>query len=239
MEHILPDDYTQEEKEEILRRYEGLLTAWHTRKEASDLEMVERAFYFAANAHSKQRRRSGEPYIFHPIAVATIAAQDIGLGRTSLTCALLHEVVEDTDYTLQDITDLFGEKVSHIIDGLTKLDKVEDAQSMQAENFKKIISSLSYDIRVVLIKLADRLHNMRTLNSMPSHKQLKIASETSYVYAPLAYRLGLHTIKTELEDLSLKYTDPAIYNSIKKQMDEERQPKTEQLNAPPAPYGSG
>ena len=230
MEHILPDDYTQEEKEEILRRYEGLLTAWHTRKEASDLEMVERAFYFAANAHSKQRRRSGEPYIFHPIAVATIAAQDIGLGRTSLTCALLHDVVEDTDYTLQDITDLFGEKVSHIIDGLTKLDKVEDAQSMQAENFKKIISSLSYDIRVVLIKLADRLHNMRTLNSMPSHKQLKIASETSYVYAPLAYRLGLHTIKTELEDLSLKYTDPAIYNSIKKQMDEERQPKTEQLN---------
>ena len=230
MEHILPDDYTQEEKEEILRRYEGLLTAWHTRKEASDLEMVEKAFYFAANAHRKQRRRSGEPYIYHPIAVATIAAQDIGLGRTSLTCALLHDVVEDTDYTLQDITDLFGEKVSHIIDGLTKLDKVEDAQSMQAENFKKIISSLSYDIRVVLIKLADRLHNMRTLNSMPPHKQLKIASETSYVYAPLAYRLGLHAIKTELEDLSLKYTDPAIYNSIKKQMDEERQPKTEQLN---------
>ena len=230
MEHTLPDDYTSEEKEEILRRYEGLLAAWHTRKEASDLEMVEKAFYFAANAHRKQRRRSGEPYIYHPIAVATIAAQDIGLGRTSLTCALLHDVVEDTDYTLQDITDLFGEKVSHIIDGLTKLDKVDDAQSMQAENFKKIISSLSYDIRVVLIKLADRLHNMRTLNSMPPHKQLKIASETSYVYAPLAYRLGLHAIKTELEDLSLKYTDPAIYNSIKKRMDDQRQPKTEQLN---------
>ena len=230
MERTLPNDYSDEEKQEILRRYEGLLTAWHTRKESSDLEMVEKAFYLAANAHSKQRRRSGEPYIYHPIAVATIAAQDIGLGRTSITCALLHDVVEDTEYTLQDITDLFGEKVSHIIDGLTKLDKVDDAESMQAENFKKIISSLSYDIRVVLIKLADRLHNMRTLSSMPPHKQLKIASETSYVYAPLAYRLGLHAIKTELEDLSLKYTDPVVYNNIKKEMDGIREAKTGQLN---------
>ena len=231
MDHSLPDTYSAEEKDEILRRYARLLEAWHTRKEPQDLEMVEKAFYFAVKAHCNQRRRTGEPYIYHPIAVATIAAQDIGLGRTSLTCALLHDVVEDTEYTLDDITSLFGEKVSSIIDGLTKLDKVENAESMQAENFKKIISSLSYDIRVVLIKLADRLHNMRTLNSMPPHKQLKIASETSYIYAPLAYRLGLHAIKNELEDLSLKYTDPVIYNSIVKQMNEVRDERFKQLKA--------
>ena len=229
MEQSLPDNYSSAEKEEILRRYERLLEAWQTRKEKQDLEMVEKAFYFAAKAHCTQRRRSGEPYIYHPIAVATIAAQDIGLGRTSITCALLHDVVEDTEYTLDDISQLFGEKVSHIIDGLTKLDKVDNAESIQAENFKKIISSLSYDIRVVLIKLADRLHNMRTLNSMPPHKQLKIASETAYIYAPLAYRLGLHAIKDELEDLSLKYTDPVIYNSIKKQVNEIREEKIGQL----------
>ena len=212
-----------------MRRYERLLDVWQTRKEKQDLEMVEKAFYFAANAHCNQRRRTGEPYIYHPIAVATIAAQDIGLGRTSITCALLHDVVEDTDYTLDDISAMFGEKVSHIIDGLTKLDKVENAESMQAENFKKIIRTLSYDIRVVLVKLADRLHNMRTLGSMPPHKQLKIASETSYIYAPLAYRLGLHAIKNELEDLSLKYTDPVIYESINKQMNEIRAERTNQL----------
>ena len=229
MNNTLPDNYSSAEKEEILRRYERLLTVWQTRKEKQDLEMVEKAFFFAANAHCNQRRRTGEPYIYHPIAVATIAAEDIGLGRTSITCALLHDVVEDTDYTLDDISNMFGEKVAHIIDGLTKLDKVENAESMQAENFKKIISSLSYDIRVVLIKLADRLHNMRTLSSMPPHKQLKIASETSYIYAPLAYRLGLHTIKNELEDLSLKYRDPVIYESINKQMNEVRAERTNQL----------
>ena len=229
MSYALPDNYSAAEKEEILRRYERLLTVWQTRKEKQDLEMVEKAFYFAADAHCNQRRRTGEPYIYHPIAVATIAAQDIGLGRTSIVCALLHDVVEDTDYTLKDIADMFGEKVAHIIDGLTKLDKVENAESMQAENFKKIISSLSYDIRVVLIKLADRLHNMRTLSSMPPHKQLKIASETSYIYAPLAYRLGLHAIKNELEDLSLKYRDPVIYESINKQMNEVRADRTNQL----------
>ena len=229
MDNTLPDHYSLEEKEEIMRRYERLLNAWQTRKEKQDLEMVEKAFYFAANAHCNQRRRTGEPYIYHPIAVATIAAQDIGLGRTSIVCALLHDVVEDTDYTLDDISNEFGEKVAHIIDGLTKLDKVENAESMQAENFKKIISSLSYDIRVVLIKLADRLHNMRTLSSMPPHKQLKIASETSYIYAPLAYRLGLHAIKNELEDLSLKYRDPVIYESINKQMNEVRAERTAQL----------
>ena len=191
--------------------------------------MVEEAFFFAANAHSKQRRRSGEPYIYHPIAVATIAAEDIGLGRTSIVCALLHDVVEDTEFTLDDIRQKFGDKVTLVIDGLTKLDKVDDAESLQAENFKKIIGTLNQDVRVVLIKLADRLHNMRTLSSMPPHKQLKIASETSYIYAPLAYRLGLHAIKNELEDLSLKYRDPAVYESIKRQMDGIRQEKTDQL----------
>ena len=229
MEHVLPDDYTTEEQEEILRRYERLLNVWQTRKETQDLQMVEEAFYFAANAHSKQRRRSGEPYIYHPIAVATIAAEDIGLGRTSIVCALLHDVVEDTEFTLDDIRQKFGDKVALVIDGLTKLDKVEDAESLQAENFKKIIGTLNQDVRVVLIKLADRLHNMRTLSSMPPHKQLKIASETSYIYAPLAYRLGLHAIKNELEDLSLKYRDPAVYESIKRQMDSIREEKTEQL----------
>ena len=229
MEHLLPDSYSSEEKVEILRRYERLLSVWQTRKEPQDLAIVEDAFYFAANAHSQQRRRSGEPYIYHPIAVATIAADDIGLGRTSIVCALLHDVVEDTDYTLDDIRQRFGEKVAIVIDGLTKLDKVENAESLQAENFKKIINTLSHDARVVLVKLADRLHNMRTLGSMPPHKQLKIASETSYIYAPLAYRLGLHAIKNELEDLSLKYRDPIIYESINRQMNEVRAEKTAQL----------
>ena len=222
METLLPDTYSKEEKEEIERRHLRLIEAWQTRKEAPDLEAVDKAFYFACEAHKDQRRRSGEPYIYHPIEVATIAAHDIGLGRTSIICALLHDVVEDTQYTLDDIKEMFGEKVSRVVDGLTKFDNLEGAESMQAENFKKIISSLSYDIRVVLIKLSDRLHNMRTLDSMPKHKQLKIASETTYINAPLAYRLGLHAIRIELEDLSLKYTNPTIYNNIRKRMDDMR-----------------
>ncbi|MBQ3737599.1 MAG: bifunctional (p)ppGpp synthetase/guanosine-3',5'-bis(diphosphate) 3'-pyrophosphohydrolase [Bacteroidales bacterium] len=222
MEPILPDTYSKEEKEEIERRHQRLLDAWQTRKEAQDLEMVNKAFYFAVEAHKDQRRRSGEPYIYHPIEVATIAARDIGLGRTSIICALLHDVVEDTKYTLEDIREMFGEKVSRVVDGLTKFANLEGAESAQAENFKKVISSLSYDIRVVLIKLSDRLHNMRTLDSMPKHKQLKIASETTYIYAPLAYRLGLHAIEIELEDLAFKYTNPTIYNNIRKRMDDVR-----------------
>ena len=223
MEPILPDTYSKEEKEEIERRHQHLIDVWQTRKEAQDLEAVDKAFYFAVNAHKDQRRRSGEPYIYHPIEVATIAAHDIGLGRTSIICALLHDVVEDTPYTLDDIKEMFGEKVSRVVDGLTKFDKMEGAESMQAENFKKIITSLTYDVRVVLIKLSDRLHNMRTLDSMPKHKQLKIASETAYIYAPLAYRLGLHAIRIELEDLSLKYTNPTIYNNIRKRVDDVRE----------------
>lgn len=229
MTPVLPDTYSKEEKEEIERRHLRLLDAWQTRKEAQDLEMVDKAFYFAADAHKNQRRRTGEPYIYHPIEVATIAANDVGLGRTSIICALLHDVVEDTEYTLENIRDMFGEKVAKVVDGLTKLDKMEGAESMQAENFKKIISSLSYDIRVVLIKLSDRLHNMRTLDSMPKHKQLKIASETTYIYAPLAYRLGLHAIQIELEDLSLKYTSPTIYNNIRRRMDDVRSKRMGEL----------
>ena len=223
MNSALPDTYSKEEKEEIERRHQRLIDAWQTRKEAQDLEAVDKAFYFAVEAHKDQRRRSGEPYIYHPIEVATIAANDIGLGRTSIICALLHDVVEDTRYTLDDISEMFGEKVAKVVDGLTKFEKMEGAESIQAENFKKIITSLTYDVRVVLIKLSDRLHNMRTLDSMPKHKQLKIASETSYIYAPLAYRLGLHAIRIELEDLALKYTNPTIYNSIRKRLDEVRE----------------
>ena len=219
MKPALPDTYSKEEKEEIERRHQRLIDAWQTRKEAQDLEAVDKAFYFAAEAHKNQRRRSGEPYIYHPIEVASIAAKDIGLGRTSIICALLHDVVEDTQYTLDDIREMFGEKVSKVVDGLTKFDKMDGAESMQAENFKKIITSLTYDVRVVLIKLSDRLHNMRTLDSMPKHKQLKIASETSYIYAPLAYRLGLHAIRIELEDLALKYTNPTIYNNIRSRIE--------------------
>ena len=222
MSPVLPDTYSKEEKEEIERRHQRLLDAWQTRKEAADLEMVDKAFYFAVEAHKDQRRRTGEPYIYHPIEVATIAASDIGLGRTSIICALLHDVVEDTQYTLDDIREMFGEKVSRVVDGLTKFANLEGAESAQAENFKKVISSLSYDIRVVLIKLSDRLHNMRTLDSMPKHKQLKIASETTYIYAPLAYRLGLHAIQIELEDLAMKYTNPTIYYNIRKRMDDVR-----------------
>ena len=229
MEPILPDTYSKEEKEEIERRHRRLIDAWQTRKEAQDLEAVDKAFYFACEAHKDQRRRSGEPYIYHPIEVATIAANDIGLGRTSIICALLHDVVEDTKYTLDDIREIFGEKVSRVVDGLTKFANLEGAESAQAENFKKVISSLSYDIRVVLIKLSDRLHNMRTLDSMPKHKQLKIASETTYIYAPLAYRLGLHAIQIELEDLSLKYTNPTIYYNIRKRMDDVRSKRMGEL----------
>lgn len=229
MTPVLPDTYSQEEKEEIERRHQRLLDAWQTRKEASDLEAVNKAFYFAVEAHKDQRRRTGEPYIYHPIEVATIAAHDIGLGRTSIICALLHDVVEDTKYTLDDISEMFGEKVSRVVDGLTKFEKMDGVESMQAENFKKIITSLSYDIRVVLIKLSDRLHNMRTLDSMPKHKQLKIASETSYIYAPLAYRLGLHAIRIELEDLALKYTNPTVYQNIRKRLDEVRERRIGEL----------
>jgi len=210
------------EKKEILKRYRNIFTVWRSNISKEDKKLIRKAFNLAVNAHKDTRRRTGEPYIYHPLEVAYIAIQEIGLGTTSVICALLHDVVEDTDYTIADIEALFGPKVAQIIDGLTKIEEIFDhtSLSLQAENFKKILLTLSDDVRVILIKLADRLHNMRTLDAMPKDKQLKIASETIYLYAPLAHRLGLHAIKSELEDLSLKYTEPAVYETISTKLKE-------------------
>lgn len=207
---------TEKERQEILKRYRLLVTLLRNKTTPEQKRQIRKAFNIAVAGHKDMRRKSGEPYIYHPLEVARIAAADIGLGATSVICALLHDLVEDTDYTLLDIRELFGETVEKIIDGLTKIEGVMDMQtpSMQAENFKKILLTLSDDIRVILIKLADRLHNMRTLDSMINEKQLKIASETAFLYAPLAHRLGLYAIKSELEDLSMKYIEPEIYQSI-------------------------
>ena len=217
----LPDTYSQDEKNELERQFGVLLQCWKSRKNDQDVALVTEAYLLAANAHKDARRRSGEPYMYHPLAVATIIAGEMGMGRTSIICALLHDVVEDTDYTLDYIREHFGEKVAQIVDGVTKLtseDFDESVKSLQAETFKKVIMSMSYDIRVILVKLADRLHNMRTLSSMPHHKQLKIASETTQIYAPLAYRLGLYKVKLELDDLCLKYINPQVYESVEKQL---------------------
>lgn len=209
------------EKKEILKRYKELLKACRRTLEKGDKLLIRKAFDIALEAHKDMRRKSGEPYIYHPIAVAQICAEEIGLGTTSVVCALLHDVVEDTDITLDDIRVSFGEKEAKIIDGLTKISGVFDqSSSLQAENFRKMLLTLSDDVRVILIKLADRLHNMRTLESMKRDKQLKIASETLYLYAPLAHRLGLNAIKSELEDLGLKYTEPETYEEIKQLLKE-------------------
>jgi GTP pyrophosphokinase len=209
------------EKQGILKRYRQLLRSCRHTLERGDKKLIRKAFDMALEAHKDTRRKSGEPYIYHPLAVAQIAAQEIGLGTTSIVCALLHDVVEDTDITLKIIERNFGEKVAKIIDGLTKIAGVFDqTNSLQAENFRKMLLTLSEDVRVILIKLADRLHNMRTLGSMSRKSQLKIASETSYLYAPLAHRLGLYSIKTELEDLSLKYSEPEKYNEIVQKLQE-------------------
>jgi len=218
MEKIINEE---QEKKEILNRYKKLLTASRRRLEKGDRELIRKAFELAVEAHKDMRRKSGEPYIYHPIAVAQICAEEIGLGTTSIICGLLHDTVEDTEITLADIEGMFGERVMKIIDGLTKISGVFDqTSSLQAENFRKMLLTLSDDIRVILIKLADRLHNMRTLDSMAREKQIKIASETLYLYAPLAHRLGLNAIKTELEDLGLKYTHTDAYNEILLKLEE-------------------
>lgn len=207
------------EAKQIRSKYRALLKAWRP-KEATkerDRKLIVKAFKVANEAHQGMRRRSGEPYIFHPLGVALICVNEIGLGTKSIVSALLHDVVEDTDYSLDDIRSLFGEKIGQIIDGLTKIREIfgnQPVESMQAENFKRLLLTLSDDVRVILIKLADRLHNMRTLDAMPKEKQLKIASETTFLYAPLAHRLGLHAIKSELEDLALRYTDPEAFQSV-------------------------
>jgi GTP pyrophosphokinase len=198
----------------IQRAYRQLLRTLQDKMDNVDKDQIRRAFELAADAHKTQRRKSGEPYILHPIEVAHISVDEIGLGPTAVVCALLHDVVEDTDYTLEDIKKEFGEKIAQIVDGLTKLDGSETYESQQAENFRKVLSTLVIDVRVVLIKMADRLHNMRTLGAMPRHKQLKIAAETSYIYAPLAHRLGLYNIRSEFQDLCLKITEPETYQEI-------------------------
>lgn len=219
MQEQLPAIDLEAEKKEILKRYRALLSACRRTLEKGDKILIRKAFDIALEAHKHMRRKSGEPYIYHPIAVAHICAEEIGLGTTSVVCALLHDVVEDTDLTLEDIRGLFGEKEAKIIDGLTKISGVFDqGSSLQAENFRKMLLTLSDDVRVILIKLADRLHNMRTLESMKRDKQLKIASETLYLYAPLAHRLGLNAIKTELEDLGLKYTEPELFSEIEQRL---------------------
>lgn len=209
------------ERKEILNRYKALIQACKRRLGKGDKEMIRKAFEVAVESHKEMRRKSGEPYIYHPIAVAHICAEEIGLGATAIVCALLHDTVEDTDLTLEDIKGLFGPKVAAIIDGLTKISGVIDqSSSIQAENFRKVLLTMAEDIRVILIKLADRLHNMRTLEHMKRDKQMKIASETLYLYAPLAHRLGLNAIKSELEDLSLKYTDEASFGEIVVKLEE-------------------
>lgn len=205
----------EKEKAEILLRYRGLLRSIKGSRTPEDSRLIRKAFNIAVEAHKDQRRKSGEPYIYHPIAVARICAEEIGLGTTGVVAALLHDTVEDTDLTLDDIKDLFGPTVATIIDGLTKISGMQfQTDSVQAENFRKVLLTLAQDVRVILIKLADRLHNMRTLDSMARDKQLKIASETLFLYAPLAHRLGLYNIKSELEDHALRFKEPSIYADI-------------------------
>jgi len=215
----------EEENKEIAKRYKNLLKETYQTLSRSDKLLIRKAFNLSVEAHSNQRRKTGEPYIFHPISVAKIVANEIGLGAVSIVAALLHDVVEDTKYSINDIEQLFGETVARIVSGLTKISslKKDKDHSIQAENFRKMLLTLHDDVRVILIKVADRLHNMQTMDAMPAHKQVKIASETLYIYAPLAHRLGLYNIKTELEDLGLKYTEPDVYNDIVSKISESKE----------------
>ncbi|MCX6334403.1 MAG: RelA/SpoT family protein [Bacteroidia bacterium] len=211
------DFFDEEDKKLIQSEYDSLVNNLLRCNKPGDKEMIDKAFRIANEAHWNMRRKSGEPYIIHPISVAKIVNQEIGLGAKSIATALLHDVVEDTDYSLEDVERDFGPKISSLIDGLTKISGTynkENTASMQAENFRKMLMTLSDDMRVILIKIADRLHNMRTLDSMPEHKKMKIAGETIFLYAPLAHRLGLYAIKSELEDLSFKFRQPQIYEEI-------------------------
>ncbi len=221
----------EDEKKEILRHYRGLLRVLKLKLKPGDKQLLRTAFEMAAKAHETMRRKSGEPYILHPIAVAKICVEEIGLGIRSTICALLHDTVEDTDISLEDIQREFGIEVTKIVDGLTKINTVMDTNStQQAENFKKILLTLTDDPRVILIKLADRLHNMRTLESMKREKQLKISSETIFVYAPLAHRMGLYNIKTEMEDLAMKYMEPDTYRYIAQKLSDTKRERTKYIN---------
>ncbi|MGE8525019.1 RelA/SpoT family protein [Chryseobacterium rhizosphaerae] len=210
----------EQENKEILARYKDLISNTYRTLDEENNKLIRKAFDIALDAHKDQRRKSGEPYIYHPIAVAKIVATEIGLGATSIACALLHDVIEDSDYTYEDLKKIFGEKIASIVNGLTKISIMNHQNiSVQSENYRKLLLTLSEDFRVILIKIADRLHNMRTLESMAPDKQKKIASETVYIYAPMAHRLGLYNIKSELEDLSLKYNNPEVYNEITEKLE--------------------
>lgn len=223
------DEIPQLAEEEIIQQeFEALLDDYRNTNHRQKIEIITKAFNFANAAHKGIKRRSGEPYILHPLAVARIVVREIGLGSTSICSALLHDVVEDTDYTVEDIENLFGPKIAQIVDGLTKISGgvFNEIASEQAENFRKLLLTMSEDIRVILIKIADRLHNMRTLGSMPPAKQYKIAGETQYIYAPLAHRLGLFRIKTELENLSFKYEHPETFFQIEKKLAVDEEART-------------
>ena len=213
---------TAAENVQIAKAYKDLLRISYQKLTAADKKMIRLALDTAVDAHKDQRRKSGDPYILHPIAVAKIVADDIGLGAPSISAALLHDVVEDTNYTIDDIETIHGTQIAKIVDGLTKISSLKKDKnvSLQAENFRKMLLTLNDDARVIIIKIADRLHNMQTMDVMPQHKQIKIASETLYIYAPLAHRIGMYNIKTELEDLGLKYTEPEIYNEIQQRVQE-------------------
>nr|MBA3673838.1 bifunctional (p)ppGpp synthetase/guanosine-3',5'-bis(diphosphate) 3'-pyrophosphohydrolase [Chitinophagaceae bacterium] len=221
----------EQERKEILRNYRALLRTLKSKLKLGDKEMIRTAFEMAVDAHKTMRRKSGEPYVLHPLAVAMICVEEIGLGVRSTICALLHDTVEDTDISLEDVQREFGTEISKIVDGLTKISNVLDTNtSQQAENFKKILLTLTDDPRVILIKLADRLHNMRTMDSMKREKQLKISSETVYVYAPLAHRMGLYNIKTELEDLAMKYMEPDSYKYLAQKLHDTKRERTRYIN---------
>ncbi len=223
----------EKENKQIAKQYKELLRISYQTLSAEDKKLIRSAFDVAVDAHKEQRRKSGEAYIFHPIAVAKIVASEIGLDAVSIASALLHDVVEDTPYTLDDIERIFGETVARIVDGLTKIAHLKKDKniSQQAENFRKMLLTLHDDVRVIIIKIADRYHNMLTMDAMPEHKQVKIASETLYIYAPLAHRIGLYNIKTKLEDLSLKYTEPEVYNDIRDKIDDTGDEQKEYINA--------
>ena len=223
--HITDEDAYAEEL------YNDLIESCSKHVKVKDIKLIRKAFDLAKESHKGVKRKSGEPYILHPVAVAKIVTSEIGLGAKAIACALLHDVVEDSEYTLEDIEHFFGDKIASIIDGLTKISGVFDNQSsLQAENFRKMLLTLSDDVRVILIKLADRLHNMRTLDSMPPNKQLKIAGETTYLYAPLAHRLGLYAIKTELEDLSLKYRHPKPFDETALKIRDNEKKRQQEIN---------
>ncbi|MBC7494376.1 MAG: bifunctional (p)ppGpp synthetase/guanosine-3',5'-bis(diphosphate) 3'-pyrophosphohydrolase, partial [Flavobacterium sp.] len=227
----MTDTEIEQENKAIAREYKELLRISYQTLSLEDKKLIRKAFDVAVDAHKDQRRKSGEAYIFHPIAVAKIVASEIGLGPTAIAAALMHDVVEDTSITVQDIEKMFNPKVAQLVEGLTKIAQVQKDMnvSMQAENFRKMLLTLNDDVRVILIKLADRLHNMQTMDSMVEYKQTKIASETLYIYAPLAHRLGLYNIKIKLEDLGLKYTEPAIYNDIVSKIKETKEEQDEYI----------